>query len=58
VIRSTGAVVSVEVAESSSHGLLDEAAIEAVRGLSPLPFPRHLAPRPLRARLPVVFDLQ
>jgi hypothetical protein len=29
-----------------------------VRGLSPLPFPSHLVPRPLRARLPVVFDLQ
>ena len=58
VIQPNGAVVKVEVAESSSYGLLDEAAVEAVRGLSPLPFPAHLAPRPLRARLPVVFDLQ
>jgi len=58
VIESDGSVVSVEVAESSSHNLLDEAAVEAVRSLSPLPFPSHLAPRPLRARLPVVFDLR
>jgi protein TonB len=58
VIRANGAVVKVEIAESSSHGLLDEAAVEAVRGLAPLPFPAHLAPRALRVRLPVVFDLQ
>ena len=58
VIQPNGVVASVQVAESSSHGLLDEAAMEAVRGLSPLPFPSHLVPRPLRARLPVVFDLQ
>lgn len=58
VIQPNGVVASVQIAESSSHGLLDEAAMEAVRGLSPLPFPSHLVPRPLRARLPVVFDLQ
>ena len=58
VIQPNGAVVKIEVAESSSHGLLDDAAMEAVRGLPPLPFPSHLAPRHLRARLPVVFDLQ
>lgn len=58
VIHPNGVVASVQIAESSSHGLLDEAAMEAVRGLSPLPFPSHLVPRPLRARLPVVFDLQ
>jgi TonB family protein len=58
VIQPSGAVASVQVAESSAHGLLDEAAMEAVRALPPLPFPAHLAPRALRARLPVVFDLQ
>jgi periplasmic protein TonB len=58
VIQPSGAVASVRVAESSSHGVLDEAAMEAVRALPPLPFPSDLTPRSLRARLPVVFDLQ
>ncbi len=58
VIQADGAIASVQIAESSAHGVLDEAAIVAVRGLPPLPFPSHLAPRPLRARLPIVFDLQ
>jgi TonB family protein len=43
---------------SSSHPLLDKAALEAVRGLAPQPSPKCLAPRPLRVRLPIVFDLQ
>lgn len=58
VIEPSGAVGSVIVVESSSHSLLDEAAVDAVRRLSPLPFPRGLAPRTIRARLPIVFDLR
>jgi protein TonB len=58
LIRPDGAVASVDIAESSTHGALDAAALEAVRSLPALPFPPHLAPRPLRARLPVVFDLR
>jgi protein TonB len=58
VIRPDGTIASVQIAQSSAHEVLDEAAVEAVRGLDPLPFPSHLAPRPLRARLPIVFDLQ
>jgi protein TonB len=57
-IKSNGAIADVSVTGSSSHPLLDEAALEAVRGLAPQPFPKGLAPRPLRVRLPVVFDLQ
>ena len=57
-IKSNGAIADVSVTNSSSHPLLDEAALEAVRGLAPQPFPKGLAPRPLRVRLPVVFDLQ
>lgn len=57
-IKSDGAIGDVSVTGSSSHPLLDEAALEAVRSLEPQPFPRGLKPRPLRVRLPVVFDLQ
>jgi protein TonB len=57
-IESNGAIGDVAVTSSSSHPLLDEAALEAVRSLSPQPFPKGLKPRPLRVRLPVVFDLQ
>jgi len=57
-IHSNGAIGDVSVTRSSSHPLLDEAALEAARSLAPQPFPKGLAPRPLRVRLPVVFDLQ
>lgn len=57
-IEPDGAIHSVRIVASSTHPVLDEAAVEAVRDLPPLPFPSHLAPRPLRARLPVVFDLR
>lgn len=57
-IKSDGAIGDVSVTGSSSHPLLDEAALDAVRSLQPQPFPRGLKPRPLRVRLPVVFDLQ
>jgi periplasmic protein TonB len=57
-IKSDGAIGDVSVTSSSSHPLLDEAALEAVRSLEPQPFPRGLKPRLLRVRLPVVFDLQ
>ena len=57
-IKSDGAIGDVSVTGSSSHPLLDEAALDAVRSLEPQPFPRGLRPRPLRVRLPVVFDLQ
>jgi protein TonB len=57
-IKSDGEIGDVLVKSSSSHPLLDEAALEAVRNLAPQPFPKGLAPRPLRVRLPVVFDLQ
>ncbi len=58
LIGPNGAIGNVSVTRSSSHPLLDEAALEAARSLAPQPFPKGLAPRPLRVRLPVVFDLQ
>jgi protein TonB len=58
LIRADGAISAVSVAGSSSHSELDEAAVEAVRSLAPQPFPAGLKPRPLRVKLPIVFDLQ
>jgi protein TonB len=58
LIRADGAISAVSVAGSSSHSELDEAAVEAVRSLAPQPFPAGLKPRPLKVKLPIVFDLQ
>lgn len=58
VIRPDGAISAVSVADSSSHRLLDTAAVEAVRGVGAVPFPPALVPRTLRVKLPVVFELE
>jgi protein TonB len=58
ILEPTGRVRDVTVVASSSHSLLDEAAVEAIMSLPPLPLPEHLPRRPLRVRLPVVFDLR
>ncbi|MBI1848300.1 MAG: energy transducer TonB [Candidatus Rokubacteria bacterium] len=58
VIAPTGAVGRVAVHASSSHALLDEAAVETVRRLRPLPFPAGVPPRTLTVRIPVVFRLE
>jgi protein TonB len=57
-IDATGRVRDVEVSASSAHAVLDEAAVDAVRRMPPLPFPAHVVPRALRVRLPLVFDLR
>jgi TonB family protein len=54
----SGRVSEVVVARSSSERVLDEAALEAARGLARVPFPPDVRPRPLRVRLPVVFELR
>ncbi len=56
-IRPDGAIDAVELFRSSSHAVLDEAALEAVRTLGRRPLPAHAAGRSLRVRLPVVFAL-
>jgi protein TonB len=58
VIDRGGAVRRVGVVLSSSHATLDEAALDAVRALSPQPFPAGMTPRDLTVRLPLVFDLR
>ena len=57
-LEPSGRVRDVQVARSSSHALLDEAAVETVRRLGPVPFPESLPRRPLLIRLPFVFELR
>jgi periplasmic protein TonB len=57
-LEPTGRVRDVQVARSSSHPLLDEAAVEAIRRLGPVPFPDSLPRRPLLIRVPLVFELR
>jgi protein TonB len=58
LLEPTGRVRDLSVVSSSSHAVLDEAAVEAVRSLAPQPLPEHLPRRPLRVRLPIVFQLR
>jgi len=58
LLEPSGRVSDVAVVESSSHVFLDEAAVEAVRSLPPMPLPEHLPRRPLRVRLPVIFQIR
>ncbi|MGH7644214.1 MAG: energy transducer TonB [Gemmatimonadales bacterium] len=58
LLEPSGRVRDIAVVASSSHALLDDAAVEAVRALQPLPLPEHLPLRPLRVRLPVIFQLR
>jgi periplasmic protein TonB len=56
-IDARGRVSDVLVVRSSSHALLDDAAVDAARGLRRIPFPPDVRPRALRVRLPVKFEL-
>jgi periplasmic protein TonB len=58
VLEPTGRVRAVVVVASSSHAMLDDAALDAVRSLPPVPLPENLPRRPIRVRLPIVFDLR
>ncbi|MFQ5946205.1 MAG: energy transducer TonB [Anaerolineae bacterium] len=58
VIQPNGAIGSVVLLRSSSHWILDEAALDTVRKIPRLPFPAELVARTLRVRLPVVFELR
>lgn len=58
LIDAAGKVEKVELASSSSHAMLDEAAMDTVREMAPLPLPETLPARPLRVKLPLVFELR
>jgi protein TonB len=57
-IQPSGAITRVALAASSSHRILDDAALDTVRGLDRVPFPPGIRPRTLRVRLPVEFALR
>ena len=54
----SGKVASVVVRGSSSHAVLDQAALDTVTRLQPAPFPPGVPPRPLKVRVPIVFELK
>ena len=54
----SGKVASVTVRSSSSHAVLDQAALDTVSQLQPAPFPPGVPPRPLKVRVPIVFELK
>jgi protein TonB len=58
LIEPSGTVKTARVVTSSSHTVLDTAALDAIRSLAPLPLPEHLPRRPLRIRLPLSFMLE
>lgn len=58
LIDDTGAVTSTRLIASSSHAVLDDAALRAVRSVARLPLPDGLPRRPLRVRLPLGFVLE
>jgi periplasmic protein TonB len=57
-VEPSGKIADVLVVRSSSHEMLDAAALDAVRALRHVPFPPGVRPRPVRVRLPVVFELR
>jgi protein TonB len=58
VLDVTGRVSEVLLVRSSSHAVLDDAALEAARHLRRVPFPPDVRPRPLQVLMPVVFELR
>ncbi len=54
----SGKVASVTVRSSSSHAVLDQAVLDTVSQLPPAPFPPGVSPRPLKVRVPIVFELK
>ena len=57
-VGADGRLVAVEIVTGASAETLRAAALAAVRGAAPFPFPAGLAPRPLVIRLPVEFRLR
>lgn len=58
VLRPSGEIETVAVVGSSTHSVLDNAVLDAIRALRPLPFPPDLPRRRLRVELPIVFDFR
>jgi len=58
LLEPSGRVTRVDVVTSSASDALDEAAVDAVKAVEPIPFPPGLPRRALLVRLPLVFQLR
>jgi periplasmic protein TonB len=58
LILVNGVISEVKLLESSSHQALDDAALDTIRSLPRVPLPGELPARPLRVRVPVVFEMR
>jgi len=58
VITANGQVSSAQIIEASRHGILNAAALEAIKAASPFPRPpAKLFKRPLRMEIMIMFEL-
>ncbi len=58
-LDSTGALLEVEIKQSSGYSMLDENAVSMVKKLSPYPpFPAELKQKELRRDLPIIYKLE
>ncbi|MDD5731134.1 MAG: TonB family protein [Candidatus Omnitrophica bacterium] len=58
-LDSTGALLEIEVKQSSGYNIFDENAVNMVRKLSPYPpFPAELNKKELRIDIPIVYKLE
>ena len=57
LILANGTIGDVTLLESSTHQVLDAAALETIRALPRMPLPPDLPARALRVRVPVVFQM-
>ena len=53
-----GTVGEVTLLDSSTHEVLDTAALDTIRSLPRMPLPSDVPARPLRIRIPVVFQMR
>jgi len=58
LIHPNGTVGDVTLLDSSTHDVLDAAALDAIRSLPRMPLPPEVPARPLRIRIPVVFQMR
>ena len=58
LILANGSIGDVTLLESSTHAVLDAAALDTIRALPSMPLPPELPSRPLRVRVPVVFEMR
>jgi len=58
LIYPNGTVGDVTLLDSSTHEVLDTAALDTIRSLPRMPLPPDVPARPLRIRIPVVFQMR